>query len=210
MIIGNGFLVNNLPMTMMSAKVFVFNKTDKPFGYGVFDKTSSNPEGFGMKAINKPILGGSISAYSEFTIANSATLVAGVNIASENLFEIETTGYASLTGSLSGINEIEFDITANVAGGANMSTLNTMQIQTTASPTAVSNISTLNTIQFQNTGQISAIANLTTGQASTELTPASIWSYSDRTLTGAGGLSVEQQAQLDSIQNNTGLIPALL
>ena len=42
------------------------------------------------------------------------------------------------------------------------------------------------------------------------LSPASIWSYSDRTLTGAGGLSTEQQAQLDSIELNASNISLLL
>ena len=210
MIIGNGFLVNKLPMTMMSAKVLVFNQTDKPFGYGVFDKTSSNPEGFGMKAINKPRLGGSISGYQDFSFSNTATLTSGINITAVNEIEIETSGNTDVVANMGSVNEIEFENTLELSLGANLSGTNTLSIQNTASPSAIVNIQSVNTIAIQNTATMSALASLSTGVDDTVLTAKSIWGYSDRTLTGAGGLSTEQQAQLDSIELNASNISLLL
>lgn len=214
MIIGNGFLVNKLPMTMMSAKVLVFNKTDKPFGYGVFDKTSSNPEGFGMKAINKPIFGGSISSSMSFTIDNDATMTSGINIVGSNDLEFDISANANLVASLSGLNTLAFEPSLALSSGANISGINTLEFNTLASPTALVNIESTNTIAFQVVGSMSALAGLSTGNEDIGITPASIWSYSSRTLTeggtSVGGLTLEQQAQLDAIEANTSDISLLL
>lgn len=212
MIIGNGFLTNKLPMTCMTGKMCMFNRTDKPFGLCAFDRTSSSPEGFGMKAINKPRLGGSISAYMDFTVSNSGTLTSGINVAGSNEIEFEISADANLVASMSGENDIEFEPSLQLSSGANISGINTIPFEITASPTALVNISATNTIQFQQSGSISALAGLSTGVTDTTLSPASIWSYGDRTLTssGTGGLTVEQQAQLDIIEINTGNIATLM
>lgn len=210
MIIGNGLKVNSLPMTMMSCNALYFNKTDKPFGLCAFDKTSSNPEGFGMKAINKPRLGGSISGYQDFSFSNIATLTSGINMEVVNEIEIETSGNADVVANIGSVNEIEFENTLELSLGANLSGTNTLSIQNTASPSAIVNIQSVNTIAIQNTATMSATASLSTGVDDTVLTAKSIWGYSDRTLTGAGGLSAEQQNQLDAIEEMAGLIPVLL
>lgn len=213
MIIGNGFLTNKLPMTCMTGKMLMFNKTDKPFGLCAFDKTSSSPEGFGMKAIQKPRLGGSISAYMDFTVDNSGTLTSGINIESSNEIEFEISADANLVASMSSTNSIEFETSLQLSSGANISGLNTIELSTTALPTALVNVAGVNTIQFQQNGTISALAGLSTGESVETLTPALIWNYGDRTLTSSsstGGLTVEQQAQLDAIEINTGNIATLM
>lgn len=214
MLLGNVYLLNKLPLTLTGGAISN-NPTIFRLGDGSFNSKASVPDGYAGKAYILPRKAGSLSARNDSVITISGSGAMGVNgeatvtiefpVANADAqlivsglgsttFEITSTG--SVVASLSGIGSTSFTIS-----------LNHLAMFVDAYGFAIAQLNLLTSGSGTLTGK--AICGGSTVDTS-GLTPASIWSYSTRELTGAGGLTVEQQAQLDSIEEMTGLIPALL
>ena len=185
------------------------------FGVTRISETAGYPEGYGAKSFVMPLKGGSISSMVDVILTSNASGAMGVNAEGTASFEIHVAN-ASLElivsgeGSTTFVVTTEGNTTASLNGVASTTfsfTLNHLAMYLDAYGFATANLDLLTT----GNGILKAIAVCGGSTVDTSgLSPASIWSYSDRTLTGAGGLSTEQQAQLDSIELNASNISLLL
>ena len=185
------------------------------FGVTRISETAGYPEGYGAKSFVMPLKGGSVSSMVDIILTSNASGAMGINAEGTASFELPVAN-ASLELIVSGQGSTTFAITtegnttASLNGVASTSfsfSLNHLAMYLDAYGFAIAQLNLLTSGSGTLTGK--AICGGSTVDTS-GLSPASIWSYSDRTLTGAGGLSIEQQAQLDSIESMTGIIPALL
>lgn len=185
------------------------------FGVTRISETAGYPEGYGAKSFVMPLKGGSVSSMVDIILTSNASGAMGINAEGTASFELPVAN-ASLELIVSGQGSTTFAITtegnttASLNGVASTSfsfSLNHLAMYLDAYGFAIAQLNLLTSGSGTLTGK--AICGGSTVDTS-GLSPASIWSYSDRTLTGAGGLSTEQQAQLDAIESMTGIIPALL
>lgn len=204
-------------LSAVSNKFFI--KENEWFGVTRISETAGYPEGYGAKSFAMPLTSGAMSAREDITITSNASGAMGVNAEGSASFELPVAN-ASLELIVSGQGSTTFTITtegnttASLNGVASTTfsfSLNHLAMYLNAYGYANANIDVLTT----GSGTLRAIAICSGSTIDTSvLTPASIWAYQDRTLTAfdveVSGLTAEQQAQLDSIQANSGLIPALL
>lgn len=185
------------------------------FGVTRISETAGYPEGYGAKSFVMPLKGGSVSSMVDIILTSNASGAMGINAEGTASFELPVAN-ASLELIVSGQGSTTFAITtegnttASLNGVASTSfsfSLNHLAMYLDAYGFAITQLNLLTSGSGTLTGK--AICGGSTVDTS-GLTPASIWSYSTRELTGAGGLSTEQQAQLDAIESMTGIIPALL
>lgn len=185
------------------------------FGVTRISETAGYPEGYGAKSFVMPLKGGSVSSMVDIILTSNASGAMGINAEGTASFELPVAN-ASLELIVSGQGSTTFAITtegnttASLNGVASTSfsfSLNHLAMYLDAYGFATANLDLLTS----GNGTLMAIAVCGGSTVDTSgLSPASIWSYSDRTLTGAGGLSTEQQAQLDSIELNASNISLLL
>ena len=190
-------------------------KEEEWFGVTRISETAGYPEGYGAKSFVMPLKGGSVSSMVDVILTASASGAMGINAEGTASFELPVAN-ASLELIVSGQGSTTFAITtegnttASLNGVASTSfsfSLNHLAMYLDAYGFATANLDLLTS----GNGTLRAIAVCGGSTVDTSgLSPASIWSYSDRTLTGAGGLSTEQQAQLDSIELNASNISLLL
>ena len=200
-------------LSAASNKFFI--KENEWFGVTRINKTAGYPEGYGAKSFVMPLKGGSVSSMVDVILTSNASGAMGVNAEGTAVFELPVAN-ASLELIVSGEGGTTFAITtegnttASLNGTASTTfsfSLNHLAMYLDAYGFATANLDLLTTCN----GTLRAIAICGGSTVDTSgLTPASIWSYSTRELTVAGGLSIEQQAQLDAIQSDTSMIPALL
>ena len=190
-------------------------KEEEWFGVTRISETAGYPEGYGAKSFVMPLKGGSVSSMVDVILTASASGAMGINAEGTASFELPVAN-ASLELIVSGQGSTTFAITtegnttASLNGVASTSfsfSLNHLAMYLDAYGFATANLDLLTS----GNGTLRAIAVCGGSTVDTSgLSPASIWSYSDRTLTGTGGLSTEQQAQLDSIELNASNISLLL
>lgn len=181
MLLGNGFLLNKLPLSQVGGKtsnnVNIFR-----LGDGSFSNKASIPEGYGGKATILPFKAGGISTDDRSTITISGYGAMGVNIEGSSSFAIDTNNpYGELI--VSGKSTTAFVITTegnttaslNGSGSTTFSfSLNHLAMYLNAYGYANANIDVLTT----GSGTLKAIA-ICSGSTvdTTGLTPASIWAY---------------------------------
>lgn len=214
MLLGNVYLFNKLPLTQTGG-IISNNPMIFRVGDGSFSNKASIPEGYGGKAYILPTKAGGISTDERISIITTGSGAMGINIEGTSSFLIDTnTPDGSLIVSGLGATTFAFttvgNTTASLNGVASTTfsfSLNHLAMYLDAYGFATASLDLLTS----GNGTLRAIAICGGSTVDTSgLSPASIWSYSDRTLTGAGGLSTEQQNQLNSIEAMTGIIPALL
>lgn len=190
-------------------------KEEEWFGVTRINEYAGYPQGYGGKSFAMPLTAGAVSVREDISVTSTASGAMGVNAdASTGISIIFTNADAQLI--VSGVGSTTFELTSSgsvVASlGAEASTsftvsMNHLAMYVDAYGWATANLDLLTS----GNGTLRAIAVCGGSTVDTSgLSPASIWSYSDRTLTGAGGLSTEQQAQLDSIELNASNISLLL
>ena len=190
-------------------------KEEEWFGVTRINEYAGYPQGYGGKSFAMPLTSGAISVREDIILTSNASGDMGVNAEGTASFELPVAN-ASLELIVSGEGATTFSITtegnttASLNGVASTTfsfSLNHLAMYLDAYGFATANLDLLTT----GNGILRAIAVCGGSTVDTSgLTPASIWSYSTRELTVAGGLSIEQQAQLDAIQSDTSMIPALL
>jgi len=233
MLIGNGLLTSKTINSYIGGNInsFSWNGDDEQLIIG--DNKASIPEGYGNKAFRMPRKTGSLVGrdYFEF-IQSTPMLISGQNIDGNTSFEFEQLGDITKLVNISGNESFEFEQDGSLSKIVNMNGDSTFEFTQTATlVTPVVNMSGSISFEFGQAGNMSvaislngstdfdfsSVANMKvirniggTTEDTSGLTPASIWSYGDRTLTGSGGLSIDQQNQLNAIEANTGNIAALM
>ncbi|MDD2273929.1 MAG: hypothetical protein PHH29_16920 [Desulfuromonadaceae bacterium] len=214
MLLGNGFILNKLPLSQTGG-IISNNPMIFRIGDGSFNSKASIPDGYVDKAYILPIKAGSLSARNDSAITISGSGAMGVNGEATVTIEFPVAN-ADAQLIVSGLGSTSFEVTSTGSVVASLSgvgsttftiSLNHLAMFVDAYGFAIAQLNMLTSGSGTLTGK--AICGGSTVDTS-GLSPASIWSYSDRTLTGAGGLSTEQQSQLDAIESMTGIIPALL
>ena len=203
--------------SVLSSKFSI--KEEEWFGVTRISEYASYPQGYGGKSFAMPLTSGAISVREDIILTSNASGAMGVNAEGTASFELPVAN-ASLELIVSGEGSTTFAITtegnttASLNGRASTTfsfSLNHLAMYLDAYGFATANLDLLTT----GNGILKAIAICSGSTVDTSgLTPASIWNYQDRTLTAldveVSGLTAEQANQLESIANNTGLIPALL
>ena len=190
-------------------------KEEEWFGVTRISEYAGYPQGYGGKSFAMPLTSGAMSVREDIALTSSASGAMGVNAEGTVTIELPVAN-ASLELIVSGEGATTFSITtegnttASLNGVASTTfsfSLNHLAMYLDAYGFATANLDLLTT----GNGILKAIAVCGGSTVDTSgLTPASIWAYSTRELTGAGGLSTEQQAQLDSIELNASNISLLL
>ena len=199
--LGVAQVITNKDVNNMSKYGFS-SLSDFPSGYGFEGYMGANKAGgmgasrfFEVTASGSGAMG--VNAEATTTISVSAgDLVGELIVSGVGSTTLTMTAEGSVVASLNGVGSTTFTIN-----------LNHLAMFVDAYGYAIAQLNLLTSGSGTLTGK--AICGGSTVDTS-GLTPASIWSYSTRELTGAGGLSTEQQAQLDSIELNASNISLLL
>lgn len=217
MLLGNGFLLNKLPLSQVggqaSNNVNIFR-----LGDGSFSNKASIPEGYGGKSYIAPFKAGSISVDDRTTINISGYGTMGINIegsADASVWfanadgKLIVSGQGSSTASLSS----SANVTASMNGTASTVftiRLNHLSMMLDANGYASANLGMVTSGQ----GTLMAVAVCEGSTVDTSgLTPASVWAYGNRTLTSdssSGGLTAEQAAQLMKTATKADVINAAM
>ena len=214
MLLGNGVLTNKLPISNFGGVMCNtnWNRDEILLGLGSFDLKASSPNGYGMTGYEKAIQagGGSSLVLCQATVTGDGCL--GIDTSGSAIGTVTVTGEGGLIvsgqGSAISTMTVTGDVVAVILGGGSaIGTSTAYSTQVFAYGYASASCASFTTCTLD--AYAVAHGSGTTVDVS-GLTPASIWSYGDRTLTGAGGLSAEQQAQLDSIELNASNISLLL
>lgn len=191
MLLGSGNLLNKLPLKQIGG---VINNTNwmnpsiSMVGVDTFDKKSSLPNGYGGKAFYLPMKAGGLSSTTFNNITSTAFLLSGINIGGSSSFTIDTnTPDGQLIVSGIGSSTVSITTTANsvaTLNGTASSTfsisLNHLAMYLNADGYASANLGILGSANGILTA--SGLMSGTTVDV-TGLTPASVWSYGNRTLT---------------------------
>ena len=190
-------------------------KEEEWFGVTRIDAKAGYPQGYGGKSFAMPLEAGALSVREDISITSNAYGAMGVNGEATITIEFPVAN-ADAQLIVSGLGSTSFEITSSGSVVASLSgvgstsftiNLNHLAMFVDAYGFAIAQLNVITSGSGTLTGK--AICGGSTVDTS-GLTPASIWGYQDRTLTGAGGLSAEQQAQLDSIELNASNISLLL
>ena len=190
-------------------------KEEEWFGVTRIDAKAGYPQGYGGKSFAMPLEAGALSVREDIAVFTIASGAMGVNAEATITIEFPVAN-ADAQLIVSGLGSTSFEITSSGSVVASLSgvgsttfsfSLNHLAMFVDAYGWASAQLDMITSGSGTLTGK--AICGGSTVDTS-GLTPASIWNYQDRTLTVAGGLSAEQQAQLDSIELNASNISLLL
>ena len=193
-------------------------KEEEWFGVTRISEYAGYPQGYGGKSFAMPLSAGSLSSREDIVFTSQASGAMGVNAeATTNIGVLFANADAQLIVSGGGNTSLTLTAQGGVIaslsgeGFASFSfTLNHLAMYVDGYGYASANLA----LVTSGSGALRAIAICSGSTVDTsELTPASIWAYSNRTLTecgSSGGLTEDQATQLANINRNTGLIPALL
>lgn len=214
MLLGNGVLTNKLPISNSGGVQCNtnWNRDEIILGLGSFSLTASAPEGYGVIGYEKAIKAG----------GGSSLVICKSTVIADGCLGVDSDGSAIGTVTVTG--EGSLIVSGDGSAISTMSVTGEGTLIIEGSGSAICTSTAYSTMVFAYGYASASCASFTSctiesyavahGSGTTVdvsgLTPASIWSYGDRTLTGSGGLSTAQQAQLDSIESMTGIIPALL
>ena len=218
MLLGNGFLLNKLPLSQVggqtSNNVNIFR-----LGDGSFSSKASIPEGYGGKATILPYVAGNVSSSESTTISMSGYGSMGINIegsVSTSVWFADADGKLIVSGQGSSTVSLvsNANVTASMNGTASATftiSLNHLSMMLDAYGYATANLDIVTAGQ----GTLRAIAVCEGSTVDTSgLTPASVWAYSNRTLTsgggGSGGLTAEQATQLMKTATKADVINAAM
>lgn len=188
-------------LSAVSNKFFI--KENEWFGVTRINETAGYPEGYGSKSFAMPLKSGSISTLADVDLFASGSGSMGINIeATSDLSLFFGDAFGDLIVSGEGSASFEVTTTGNVIAG--LFGIASASYSVTASNNSVfadGYASAQLDIITNGQGQLTAIAICGGNSVDVSgLTPASIWSYGDRTLTSidveVSGLTVEQNAQL--------------
>ena len=181
MLLGNGFLLNKLPLSQVGGQT-ANNINIFRLGDGSFSNKASIPEGYGGKATILPFKAGGISTDDRSTITLSGYGAMGVNIEGSSSLSIDTNKpsgelIVSGSGTTTFVITTEGNTTASLNGSGSTTfsfSLNHLAMYLNAYGHANANIDVLTT----GSGTLTAIA-ICSGSTvdTTGLTPASIWAY---------------------------------
>ena len=190
-------------------------KEEEWFGVTRIDAKAGYPQGYGGKSFAMPLQSGALSVREDISITSNAYGAMSVNGEATITIEFPVAN-ADAQLIVSGLGSTSFEITSSGSVVASLSgvgstsftiNLNHLAMFVDAYGFAIAQLNVITSCSGTLTGK--AICSGSTVDTS-GLTPASIWGYQDRTLTGSGGLSTAQQAQLDSIELNASNISLLL
>ena len=200
-------------LSAVSNKFFI--KENEWFGVTRINETAGYPEGYGSKSFAMPLKSGSISTLADVDLFASGSGSMGINIeATSDISLFFGDAYGDLI--VSGFGSASFDIqsTGNVIAG--LFGIASSSISFTASNNSVfadGYASAQLDIVTSGQGQLTAIAVCGGNSVDVSgLTPASIWSYGDRTLTSidieVSGLTVEEHNKLMSTSSKADVYNA--
>ena len=187
----------------VSNKFFI--KENEWFGVTMINETAGYPEGYGNKSFAMPLKSGSISTLADVDLTASGSGAMGINIeATSDLSLFFGDAYGDLIVSGQGSASFDIQSSGNVIAG--LYGIGSASYSVTASNNSVfadGYASAQLDIVTSGQGQLTAIAICSGNSVDTSvLTPASIWSYGDRTLTSidieVSGLTVEEHNKLMS------------
>ena len=185
------------------------------FGVTRISETAGYPEGYGAKSFVMPLKSGSISTLADVDLFASGSGSMGINIeATSDLSFFFGDAYGDLIVSGEGSASFEVTTSGNVIAG--LFGIASSSISFTASNNSVfadGYASAQLDIVTNGHGQLTAIAVCGGNSVDVSgLTPASIWSYGDRTLTSidieVSGLTVEEHNKLMSTSTKSDVYNA--
>ena len=200
-------------LSAVSNKFFI--KENEWFGVTRISETAGYPEGYGSKSFAMPLKSGSISTLADVDLFASGSGSMGINIeATSDLSFFFGDAYGDLIVSGEGTASFEITTTGNVIAG--LFGIASSSISFTASNNSVfadGYASAQLDIITSGQGQLTAIAICGGNSVDTSgLTPASIWSYGDRTLTSidieVSGLTVDEHNKLMSTSTKSDVLNA--
>lgn len=182
-----------------------WNRDEIILGLGSFNLKASAPDGYGIIGYEKAIRDGNISAKENISVSSTASGAMGVNAEATTdisvIFanadaQLIVSGFGDATLSLSA----DGSVVASLSGQGNATftvNMNHLAMYVDAYGFASANLD----IVTNSNGTMSAIAACSGSTVDTAgLTPASIWTYQNRTLTAidveVSGLTAEQAEQL--------------
>ena len=190
-------------------------KEEEWFGVTRISETAGYPEGYGSKSFAMPLKSGSISTLADVDLFASGSGSMGINIeATSDLSFFFGDAYGDLIVSGEGAASFEVTTTGNVIAG--LFGIASASYSVTASNNSVfadGYASAQLDIVTNGQGQLTAIAICGGNSVDVSgLTPASIWSYGDRTLTSidieVSGLTVEEHNKLMSTSTKSDVYNA--
>ena len=202
-------------LSAVSNKFFI--KENEWFGVTRINETAGYPEGYGSKSFAMPLKSGSISTLADVDLFASGSGSMGINIeATSDLSLFFGDAYGDLIVSGEGTASFEITTTGNVIAG--LFGIASSSISFTASNNSVfadGYASAQLDIVTNGQGQLTAIAICGGNSVDVSgLTPASIWSYGDRTLTSidieVSGLTVEEHNKLMSTSTKADVTNAAM
>ncbi len=188
-------------------------KEEEWFGVTRINETAGYPEGYGSKSFAMPLKSGSISTLADVDLFASGSGSMGINIeATSDLSFFFGDAYGDLIVSGEGTASFDVTTTGNVIAG--LFGIASASYSVTASNNSVfadGYASAQLDIVTNGQGQLTAIAICSGNSVDTSgLTPASIWSYGDRTLTSidieVSGLTVEEHNKLMSTSTKSDVL----
>lgn len=190
-------------------------KEEEWFGVTRINETAGYPEGYGSKSFAMPLKSGSISTLADVDLFASGSGSMGINIeATSDLSFFFGDAYGDLIVSGEGTASFDVTTTGNVIAG--LFGIASASYSVTASNNSVfadGYASAQLDIVTSGKGQLTAIAICGGNSVDVSgLTPASIWSYGDRTLTSidieVSGLTVEEHNKLMSTSTKSDVYNA--
>lgn len=200
-------------LSAVSNKFFI--KENEWFGVTRINETAGYPEGYGSKSFAMPLKSGSISTLADVDLFASGSGSMGINIeATSDLSFFFGDAYGDLIVSGEGTASFDVTTTGNVIAG--LFGIASASYSVTASNNSVfadGYASAQLDIVTNGQGQLTAIAICGGNSVDVSgLTPASIWSYGDRTLTSidieVSGLTVEEHNKLMSTSTKSDVYNA--
>ena len=202
-------------LSAVSNKFFI--KENEWFGVTRINETAGYPEGYGSKSFAMPLKSGSISTLADVDLFASGSGSMGINIeATSDLSLFFGDAYGDLI--VSGVCTASFEVTTTGNVIAGLFGIASSSISFTASNNSVfadGYASAQLDIVTNGQGQLTAIAICGGNSVDVSgLTPASIWSYGDRTLTSidieVSGLTVEEHNKLMSTSSKADVLNAAM
>lgn len=190
-------------------------KEEEWFGVTRINETAGYPEGYGSKSFAMPLKSGSISTLADVDLGASGSGSMGINIeATSDLSFFFGDAYGDLIVSGEGTASFDVTTTGNVIAG--LFGIASASYSVTASNNLVfadGYASAQLDIITSGQGKLTAIAICGGNSVDVSgLTPASIWSYGDRTLTSidieVSGLTVEEHNKLMSTSSKADVYNA--
>ncbi len=190
-------------------------KEEEWFGVTRINETAGYPEGYGSKSFAMPLKSGSISTLADVDLFASGSGSMGINIeATSDLSFFFGDAYGDLIVSGEGTASFDVTTTGNVIAG--LFGIASASYSVTASNNSVfadGYASAQLDIITSGQGKLTAIAICGGNSVDVSgLTPASIWSYGDRTLTSidieVSGLTVEEHNKLMSTSSKADVYNA--